>query len=163
MLGPTEWLDSMLHPRLVLDGERVEVVYQPVAMDHGSGPPLATFKVQCNVRHHAGSLTYTADDLTMMPLAFAEFADNLKLVLDGGAQEATLAPVGLELAVTVKRVDDRIQLMIAVTEWQGPYDADTIASAGCGRLNLDRAYRWVRELTEYARVMDEWVLTHPSI
>ena len=101
MLVPTEWLDGKLHTRLVLDGERIEIVYQPVAIERGPGPPLATFKVQCNVRHYTGSLTYTADDLTMMPLAFAEFANDLQHVLDGGVQEAKVASVGGELVLPV--------------------------------------------------------------
>jgi hypothetical protein len=162
MLGPTEWLDGKLHTRLVLDGERIEIVYQPVAIERGPGPPLATFKVQCNVRHYTGSLTYTADDLTMMPLAFAEFANDLQHVLDGGVQEATLASVGGELVVMVKRFDNCIQMILAVTEWQGPHDPDTIASAGCSRLNTDRIYRWVPELSEFARVMDEWVMANST-
>jgi hypothetical protein len=156
-----DWLDLKSHPRLVLDGEDIEVAYQPVALDHGGGPIQGAFKVQCVVKHLTGALVYTADDVTMEPPVFAEFAGDLKQVLDGIAQDATLAPVGDELVVTVKRVGKDVQMHIAVTEWQGPYDPETIMSAGC-MLNMDRTYRWVRELKEYGRLIDEWVLANPA-
>src|SRR5262249_21679635 len=87
MFGQMDWLDAKLHPKLQLDGESIELAYQPVATDHGPGPLLVTFKARCIVRHHSGHLIYTVDDLTFMPRAFAEFSNALRKVLDGNAHE----------------------------------------------------------------------------
>jgi hypothetical protein len=160
MPGPTKWLEEGLFPRVVLDGERIELAYQPVTLDQGPGPVLATFRVECVVRHHTGSVVYTADDLTMPPGAFAEFAADLKQVLDGGALGATLMPVGRELVLSLARAGGDVQMSVAVSEWEGPYDPPTVLSAGCAKLNTDRTYRWVRELGEYGRRLEEWVLAN---
>lgn len=162
IIGQMEWLDLGSHPRLALDGESIELAYQPVALDHGGGPLQCAFKVQCVVKHPTGLLTYTADDVTMFPEAFLQFAGDLQQVLDGVAQEAILAPVGNELVVTMKRERRNVQMHIAVTEWQGSSDPETVLSAACSIWNTDRAYRWVRELREYSRRLDEWVLANPA-
>ncbi len=152
-----EWLDLNSHPRLLLDGEGIELAYQPVSLDHGGGPILGTFKVRCDVRHSTGRFVYVADDVTIEPCVFREFACDLKQVLDGKAREAILAPVGNELVVTVNRMAKNVQMRVTVTEWQGPFDPETTLSAGCSNLNTDRTYRWVSDLKSYGHLMDKWV------
>ena len=38
MFAQMDWLDTKLHPKLQLDGESIELAYQPVATDHGPVP-----------------------------------------------------------------------------------------------------------------------------
>ena len=157
-----DWLDDLSHPILRLDGESIEVVYQPVTHDPGPGTLIATFRVQCLVRHPTGTLIYSADDLSMFPSAFAEFARDLKRVLDGDEPEARLAPIGRELVMTVSRTGKSVNMTINIVEWEGPFDPETVASAGRVSLNIDRAYRWAWELGEYGRQIEEWVLANPT-
>lgn len=152
-----EWLDARSHPKLWLEGESIEVAYQPVDLDHGPDPLLATFKVQCIVRHYTGCFIYTADDVTMKPLAFGECARNLRQVLDGDAQKASLASVGPELVVVFNILNNNIVIDINIAEWQGPYDSDTCLKASSICFSESRLYQWADDLKIYSEEIESWI------
>src|SRR5947209_7230040 len=126
-----KWLDEMSHPILRLDHADIKLTYQSVTLDQGPGPDIVTFKAECVTSHSVtGSLVYTVDDLSFMPRVFTEFANDLKNVLDGNAQEASLAPIGEELVLTVKRVDKKVHMHVAIKEWQVFYPETTASASG---------------------------------
>jgi hypothetical protein len=164
ILGQVEWLDFTLHPRLVLDVRGIEVAFQLLGLKDTASEMEVVFKVLCVVQHGDGKLIYNDDDCVIRHQAFAEFARDLKKLLDGDPREATLASVGNGLVLTVKRKNQVPLMQVTMHKWEGSWQPATSASAGRSILRTDVLERWrLEQLGAYCRQLDEWVSANASM
>lgn len=154
-----EWVEKSLHPLLRLDGEEIEIEYEPLSVDgDGDSPAFVQFRVECVIPHSLrGRLVYTADDLYFACRVFNDFTSGLKAILEGHHVETSLGSTSSELVFTVVR-DSKIRVNISINEWEPANEKNTVATAGRIVRNTDVLYRWVNELRSFSEYLDNWIL-----
>jgi hypothetical protein len=153
MEQPTE----INRPRLaILNGSAWEIILIPLALEAGL-PTTVTFKTQVRLGHSTGEFEYTADDLTFMPKAFSDFAEELHKLLNDALDRCVFSAIGDELRLTFRRLErKKLTLEIRVKEVQINADpAELILSTIIPDYDsLDRIQRWV---STFSKDLNRWV------